>query len=343
MKQIRSFVQAHADRARELSGAWGRRVDIDEAGVLSREGFLPLDRPGRWSANHSCQMLRAPDGWIAVNLSREDDKELVPAWIQATGSGNVWDDIKAYTEKTPVQEVVARARLLGLPVSRVGEVVSDLSRSILIPLTPRHSLPRAVPLRVVDMSSLWAGPLCGSFFAHMGAIVKKVESPKRPDGSRSIAPFYQKLNAGKLDCVVDFATGTGRDWLEQEVRNADVLITSARPRALEALGLSPRLVFAGNPRLVWVAITGYGFRGAGAAWVAFGDDAAAAGGLVGRCLDGSPTFLGDAVADPLTGVRAFVAALEALAKGGGYIVDAALAPTAAAAAETKCISERRHG
>ena len=96
--------------------------------------------------------------------------------------------------------------------------------------------------------------------------------------------------------------------------------------------MAPASLFAERPGLVWVAISGYGWTGEAADRVAFGDDAAAAGGLVHWTPDGPPNFLGDALADPLTGLAAASGALQALAQGGGVIVDAALARIAAGAA-----------
>ena len=90
--------------------------------------------------------------------------------------------------------------------------------------------------------------------------------------------------------------------------------------------------FQANPALTWVAITGYGWTGAAASRVAFGDDAAAAGGLVRWTKSGAPRFLGDALADPVTGLAAAIGALKGLASGGGVLVDVSLAGSAACAA-----------
>jgi hypothetical protein len=78
--------------------------------------------------------------------------------------------------------------------------------------------------------------------------------------------------------------------------------------------------------VVWLSITGHG-RAAGGR-VAFGDDAAVAGGLVA----GGPWFCADAVADPLSGLTAAVAVLEQLRAGGGALVDVSMAAVAAACA-----------
>jgi crotonobetainyl-CoA:carnitine CoA-transferase CaiB-like acyl-CoA transferase len=78
-----------------------------------------------------------------------------------------------------------------------------------------------------------------------------------------------------------------------------------------------------------VSITGYGRAGDDGARVAFGDDAAVAGGLVADDDDGQPVFAGDAIADPLTGLHAAIGALVAIEEGGGVIVDVAMRDVAA--------------
>jgi crotonobetainyl-CoA:carnitine CoA-transferase CaiB-like acyl-CoA transferase len=87
---------------------------------------------------------------------------------------------------------------------------------------------------------------------------------------------------------------------------------------------------ANGPRL-WVSITAYGRRGASGARVGFGDDAAAAGGLVAWSRD-EPVFCSDAVADPLTGLTAAARALQALQDGGRWLLDVAMAGVAASCA-----------
>ena len=77
-----------------------------------------------------------------------------------------------------------------------------------------------------------------------------------------------------------------------------------------------------------MSVTGYGRTGAAANHVAFGDDAAVAGGLVAYDAAGAPLFCGDAIADPMTGLFAAAAAFRALATGGGQLVDVAMAAVA---------------
>jgi crotonobetainyl-CoA:carnitine CoA-transferase CaiB-like acyl-CoA transferase len=160
-----------------------------------------------------------------------------------------------------------------------------------------------------------------------------VESIRRPDPTSDATPeFFRRLNGRKSLLGLDLTAPDGQVRLRELVEEADVFVTSARPRAFASLSLSPANLFAANPSLVWVAITGYGWTGDAAMRVAFGDDSAAAGGLVRWTPQGDPRFLGDALADPVTGLAAAVAALQALVAGGGVLIDAAMARCAAGAA-----------
>ena len=180
--------------------------------------------------------------------------------------------------------------------------------------------------RVVDLSSLWAGPLCAHLLGLVGARVVKVESTRRPDGGRRGPPaFFDLINAGKRSVALDFSDADDRTRLQRLLEQADIVVESARPRALAQLGIDAEALVRAVPGLVWVSITGYGRRGPGANWVAFGDDAAAAAGLaVATGCAQAPLFCGDAIADPLTGLHAALAALRAWRGGGGVLLDLAL-------------------
>jgi crotonobetainyl-CoA:carnitine CoA-transferase CaiB-like acyl-CoA transferase len=182
---------------------------------------------------------------------------------------------------------------------------------------------------VVDLSSLWAGPLAGSLLALAGARVIKVESLERPDGARRGSPdFFSLLNGAKQSVVLEFRSERGIAQLRAMLARADLVIESSRPRALAQLGISAERVVAETPGLTWLGISGYGRREPGARWVAFGDDAGIAAGLAGGGPD-APLFCGDAVADPLAGLHAAVAALASFRRGGGELVDVSLHDVAA--------------
>lgn len=309
----------------------GRRVDVAQLGILDRSGQLALSPPGLHSPNGACRLFRAADGWMVVNLARDEDRALIPAWLKREFYGDPREAIARYAKRYTRSELVEQAMLLSLPAAAVGEVSADTVDAPL--LSYGACVTGRGDLKVVDLSALWAGPMCGAILAAMGAQVLKIESRLRPDLTRISTPdFFRRLNSRKRCIALDFGSESGRSALRDAFAKADVVITSARPRAFAGLGLSPGEVFERNPGLVWVAITGYGWTGEAATRVAFGDDAAAAGGLVRWTPGGAPRFLGDALADPVTGLAAALGALRGLEAGGGVLVDVALARTAAGAA-----------
>jgi hypothetical protein len=331
MSPIAGPLRRLAAEIAELSQVVGRRVDVDLPSLTDRKGQLKLGRPGLFSPNRACRLVRAADGWIALNLARPDDVDLLPAWLGCEAGDDPWAAVEAAARGRPWRELVDFARVLGLPAAGVGEVAATSTKAPQLPFGKPAGGPR--PARTaVDLSSLWAGPLCGAVLVAQGAAVAKVESARRPDPSRESTPeFFHRLNAGKRQLALDFGAAADRARLRDMIQAADVVITSARPRAFEQLGLAPAEIFAARPDLVWVAISGYGWTGADADRVAFGDDAAAAGGLVSWTPRG-PRFLGDALGDPVTGLAAAAGALRALSQGGGVVVDAALARISAGAA-----------
>jgi hypothetical protein len=333
MSPIGPALAALSDDIARLTARLGRRVEVAALGATNRRGQLTLHAPGRFSANRACGLIRAADGWIAINLAREEDRELVPAWLRCDPTPDSWATIRKPARRRTAGDLIADAILLGLPAGRVGEVASDRLAPPRLRMSERGASRSGGALRVIDLSALWAGPLCGAVLAEMGAAVTKVESFTRPDPTRTSTPeFFRRLNGSKSELRLDFASAEGRARLHDAFAGADVVITSARPRAFAGLGLSPERVFAANPSLVWVAITGYGWTGAAGERVGFGDDTAAAGGLVRWTPAGEPRFQGDALSDPVTGLAAALGALQALEDGGGVLVDAAMAGSAAAAA-----------
>jgi hypothetical protein len=320
-------------RVADLTARLGRRVDVAALSVSDRAGLLQLDEPGLVSANRACHVIRTADGWIVANLAREDDQELVPAWMRCDPEPDHWAAIERRGPDRTSEDLIADAILLGLPAGRVGEVRCETFDPPQLEIGQPLSRGRGHIPKVVDLSALWAGPMCGAILAAMGAEVVKLESVSRPDPTRATMPeFFRRLNGGKTERRLDFTAASERAELARLFTAADIVVTSARPRAFGSLGLSPDAIFAANRSLVWVAITGYGWTGADAQRVAFGDDAAAAGGLVRWTPAGEPHFLGDALADPVTGLTAAIGALDGYEDGGGCLVDVAMARCAAATA-----------
>ena len=328
---VKAQMAIWAETLAHQSARFGSRVEIDTAALLDRSADGVSAKLGIASANGSCRLVATLDGWIAVNMARESDRSALAAWIGPHDESAFWTAIEYSAAGRMSREIASEARLLGMPVAIVDEVHTTSADARLV-MRGSPNLWRRT-LDVVDLTSMWAGPLCGDLLAQMGARVTKVESRTRPDGVRLGSPgLYARLNDRKLQVVIDFAAKPGLAWLRERILAADMVLTSARPRAFVQLGIAPDAMFAANPGLIWVAVSGYGWTGDNADRTAFGDDAAAAGGLVDWTPAGEPRFHGDAIADPLTGVAAVVGALRALEQGGGILVDAALAMVTAGVA-----------
>lgn len=311
--------------ASELSSRLGIAVDAAEL-LAGRAALSGLHRQGRISAGGATRLVAGRDGWFALTLARPDDIDAVPALLESDQPiDRLWPAIIAWAGRRQVADLAERARLLGLPVGVLGETAA--AQPVVRRHGKRNPFQDYARLLVVDLSSMWAGPLCGQLLTRAGATVVKVESPSRPDGTRQgERRFFDWMNTGKLCYAADF--GEPSD-LRQLLAVADVVIESSRPDALVYRGLGPTDIPARGGR-VWLRVTGHGTEGEHAHRVGFGDDTAVAGGLVGHDPAGSgPVFCGDAIADPLTGMHAALVAAESLQRGGGEIIEIALAAVAA--------------
>jgi hypothetical protein len=310
-------------RAEHVAAAAGRRmhIAIDAAGLLTgRAGLLGLTRGGRVSAGGASRLLAARDGWCAITLSRPDDVSAVPALLRADEvPADPWPALQRWAATRPVSAITERAGLLDIPAAALGEAAAASPR--VRRMGSRAHAGEPAGLLVADLSSMWAGPLCGQLLARAGAIVVKIESPHRPDGTRDgNRAFFDWINGEKLSYCLDFDGQA--DELRELLAVADIVIEGSRPAALERRRLGPDHV---TPRAgrIWLRISGYDDPRP-----AFGDDAAVAGGLAGTAIDG-PVFCGDAIADPLTGLDAALAVVESLGRGGGELIHVSMAAVAA--------------
>jgi hypothetical protein len=321
-------------RIEDGTAVLGDRVRLDWPALLGeRAAISHLSRHGDVSCGGGTRLLRAADEWMAVTLARDEDVELLPAWLElAVDPHDPWPGLARALGDDAAATLVARAAPLGLPVARMGEARAAPA------VRPRRLGAATGPLPldecvVVDLSSLWAGPLCAHLLGLAGARVIKVESVRRPDGARrGPRAFFDLLHAGHAAVAVDFGAPDGRRALHRLVARADVVIEASRPRALVQLGVDAEQVLAGGRCRAWVSLTGYGRDGEAGQRVGFGDDTAVAGGLVAHDQDRGPCFCADAVADPVAGLTAAAATLDALRGGGRWLLDVALAGCAAACA-----------
>jgi hypothetical protein len=307
--------------AADIGGLLGVHVDA-ETTLAGRAAIMNLGPPGRVSAGGATKLLPTADGWCAIALPRDDDLAALPALMEADAvKGDPWGVLSRWTATRSSADVIARTQLLDIAAAALGEASPGaptvLSRGAGV--GPR----RADGLLVVDMSSLWAGPLCGQLLARAGAVVVKVESPSRPDGTRRGEPtFFDWMNSGKLSYAIDFDTGA--DTLRQLLDVADIVIEGSRRAALHRRRLGANDL-SGRPGRIWLRINGYRDQ---PDRPAFGDDAAVAGGLVDTDDEG-PVFIGDAIADPLSGLESARAVGQSLRRGGGEVIDVSMAQVAA--------------
>ncbi|MCT2400804.1 CoA transferase [Novosphingobium mangrovi (ex Huang et al. 2023)] len=257
-------------------------------------------------------------GWFALTLIRAEDRELLPALF---GDARLAIDdpaaIAAATLQHDCADLVKRGRALGLPVASADEVPASPPVTVMTRGQRRERPAGHRPL-VIDLSAIWAGPLAGHLFWQAGMEVVKVESRTRPDLIRRDDPTtFDLINQGKANVLVDFASTHEKAALIALIRSADVVIESSRPRALRHLGIDAETLVREVPGLVWLSVTGHGASGDAANWVGIGNDCGVAGGLSRAMaeLTGEIGYVGDAIADPLTGITAAREGLAALRSG----------------------------
>lgn len=192
-------------------------------------------------------------------------------------------------------------------------------------------------LRVIDASTLFAGPLAAMHLGDMGAEVVKVEHPRRPDPSRGHGPskdgqnlWWKTLGRNKRAVTLDLSSGGGREAFLRLVATADVVIENFRPDTLERWGLGYDDLSAVNPGLVLARVTGFGQIGPYRRRPGFGTLAEAMSGFAAMTgeADGPPTLppfgLADGIASLATAYAVMVALHARGRTGRGQVVDLAI-------------------
>lgn len=210
-------------------------------------------------------------------------------------------------------------------------------------------------LKVIDMTRVIAGPLCGQILGDLGADVIKIERPGEGDDSRRVAPpwfrepdgedpgestYFQCVNRNKRSFAVDFAKSEGQEILRQLAEQADILIENYRTGTLARYGLGYEELRAANPRLIYCSITGFGQTGPYSGRSGYDFLVQGMGGLmavtgIGDGQPGAgPLRIGVPVADTFAGMNAAIAIVAALESrhhtGKGQHIDISLFESAAA-------------
>ncbi|MDG1198650.1 MAG: CoA transferase [Actinomycetota bacterium] len=191
-------------------------------------------------------------------------------------------------------------------------------------------------LKVIDLSTVFAGPHCARYLADFGADVVKVERPSG-DTVRNIGwrasdgetLWWKLVNRGKRAVTLDLKKADDLTTLRKMLSVADVLIENLRPGKLEALGLIPDELIAINPKLVITRLTGFGQTGPYRDRAGFATLAEAMSGFaaINGDPEGGPLLPPIALTDELAGLAAAFATLVAIHGGGGQSVDVNLLET----------------
>jgi glutaryl-CoA transferase len=183
-------------------------------------------------------------------------------------------------------------------------------------------------LRVVDCSTVLAGPFCTMLLGDLGADVIKVEPPEGDatrgwgppwvgEGETRTAAYYLAVNRNKRSLRLDLRAADGAGVLRRLLERGDVLVENFRPGSLDRLGFGDAELDVINDALVHLAISGYGVSGPDAARPGYDSVIQAVGGLMSITgfpddAGGSPTKVGVAISDVASGLFGAVAVLAAL-------------------------------
>lgn len=181
-------------------------------------------------------------------------------------------------------------------------------------------------LRVIELTHVWSGPLCGQILADLGAEVIRVENAGRLDIHRRSGPFaggvtgvnrsgtWNAQNRGKRACTLDLKAPEGRDALLKLVRDSDVLVENFTPGTIDRLGLGLADLRAVNSDMVLLSLSGFGQDGPHRQAMAYGPmmDAATGISALTTYADGVPRAVNGWAADVGGALYGCAAVLRAL-------------------------------
>ena len=192
-------------------------------------------------------------------------------------------------------------------------------------------------LRVLDMSTVLAGPNCARYLADFGADVIKVERPGG-DGLRNMAwkdprdgvgLWWKIVNRNKRTIVLDVKDPADKSVFLDLVDDTDVLVENSRPGTMERIGLGPDVLLERRPSLVMKRVSGFGQNGPYAERPGFATIAEAMSGFAALNgePEGAPLLPPIALTDEVTGLAAAFATMVALHSNIGQVVDVNLLET----------------
>jgi crotonobetainyl-CoA:carnitine CoA-transferase CaiB-like acyl-CoA transferase len=325
-----SVAEHHADEADELLEAWLGGLSCADAVALGRRHGFAIARmldPLEAIATEQMRARRftqAPGAHVADDIPRLD-APMLPT-IVARG-------------EDAADPAGTDARLAGAPAGARGAASRPGGASV-----PLAELLRGV--RVLDLSWVWSGPATTMMLAALGADVVKVESSRRPDGSRlrgrpntaagvpvdgpilEVTPYFHQVNAGKRSVELDLHSPDGREAIRALANRSDVLVENMRPGVLARHGLGYASLSETNPGLVMLSMSLAGQHGPLAGAKGYASIMSAMSGLeslVGYSPDDVTGMLTVAVGDPNAATYGVLSVLAALRErertGYGTLLD----------------------
>ncbi|MDM4138919.1 MULTISPECIES: CoA transferase [Mycobacterium] len=254
--------------------------------------------------------------------------------------------------KTPVAQPRPAPALQRRPLTWAGE-----GRSL-------RAAPEPLPftgLRVLDLTTFWAGAYLTCYLGAFGADIVKVESIQRPDGHRysgafayegddwyERSPIWQGTNLNKRDLTLDLTSRRGLDIARRLAAQADVVVENFSPRVVEQFGLDYESLISLKPDVIVVRMPGYGLQGPWRDYVGWALNFEQTSGMSAATgyADGPPCNP-QGPADPIVGVHAGVALLAALEHrhrtGAGQLIEIAQIEVAAAVTAEPVIEYSMNG
>ncbi|HEY2758641.1 MAG TPA: CoA transferase [Pseudolabrys sp.] len=295
----------------KIAGAYqcgdGRYVRLHTNFPHHRDGVLKLLQ----CDNDKAAVAEALRGWKAIDV--EDAAAQAGLVVTAMRSFAEWD-------AHPQGQAVSRLPLLSL--ERIGDAPA--------PSWPQGDRPLA-GIKVLDLTRIIAGPVCGLTLAAHGADVMLVTSPNLP----SVAPLVIDTGRGKLSTHIDLHDAKGRAAFEALLREADVVVQGYRPGGLAALSYGPQDAARIRPGIVYVTLFAYGQEGPWSNRRGFDSLVQTASGLnaaeAEAAGESGPKPLPAQVLDHATGYLLAYATMSALLRrareGGSWHVRGSLAQT----------------
>jgi crotonobetainyl-CoA:carnitine CoA-transferase CaiB-like acyl-CoA transferase len=305
-----------------VAGGFGNRVAVSELGVA-----IQLYLPYAMAASYGARPPPAPPppiaapggGWLNGDLGSPDDRSLYDTLLGTLPATATAAEITAAAQEWRIPVCEYRPRPVSPPLewpwSGPGTVPDGRPQGR--SARPLHGI------TILDLTTMWAGPLATWLLQTLGADIYKVEPDSRPDGTRAAdgggiypggvqrrpgwdSALWNALNADKQRLPLDLRQARDRDEFLAQARSADVIIDSFSPRVMPNFGLDP-------PALAPLAVSMPAFPpGPERDWVAYGTGIHARLGL-GERSDRS--FAAPAVAypDAIAGFTGALAVMVALA------------------------------